>query len=322
MRQGDRRTGRVESSLRGIHGPFSRCGRRVIPIALVAALVGCGDDDDDGPATPWGGYTLERTVGERGDGPGQLRTPMGIAVDLRGRLIVADTGNRRVQVLGEDGQFVRQLGIDLLRPMDAAVSEDGLVWVAEFGGDALLCFRQDGEPCRTPKRDMPTPAGIDLLPGGRPLVADFSSHRVTSVTGSPRIAVGGEGGSSGQLKHPTDVAVLDDGGFLVADAFNHRIQRFDARGRSVDIWTGPTGRPFRLPTGIAVGNGVAHVADSGNRRVVALSLSGRVLGEWALPNDRHREIDSPTRITMHDGRLWIVDAANDRILVVRPNRTR
>ena len=66
--------------------------------------------------SPKGEYIME--WGEIGDGPGQFRTPHGIAFDSRGRLFVADRGNHRIQIFDQDGnhldsyhQFSRISGI-------------------------------------------------------------------------------------------------------------------------------------------------------------------------------------------------------------------
>ena len=49
-------------------------------------------------------------VGSQGSGPGQFNRPLGVAVDAEGNLVVADTGNDRVQVLRPDGSHVRTIG--------------------------------------------------------------------------------------------------------------------------------------------------------------------------------------------------------------------
>jgi DNA-binding beta-propeller fold protein YncE len=50
-----------------------------------------------------------RTIGGPGSGPGRFRKPGGLAFDKDGRLWVADGGNRRIQVFGPDGAFLRIL---------------------------------------------------------------------------------------------------------------------------------------------------------------------------------------------------------------------
>ena len=49
-----------------------------------------------------------RTFGKAGTRPGEFRTPHALAFDSRGRLIVADRHNHRIQVLTKDGTFVRE----------------------------------------------------------------------------------------------------------------------------------------------------------------------------------------------------------------------
>src|SRR5262245_29481814 len=44
-----------------------------------------------------------RVIGKTGSGPGEFRTPHGLAFDSQNRLIVADRHNHRVQVLTKDG---------------------------------------------------------------------------------------------------------------------------------------------------------------------------------------------------------------------------
>jgi sugar lactone lactonase YvrE len=49
-----------------------------------------------------------RTFGKLGSGPGEFRTPHAMVFDSRGRLIVADRGNHRIQILETDGTFLNQ----------------------------------------------------------------------------------------------------------------------------------------------------------------------------------------------------------------------
>ncbi|HEV2489106.1 MAG TPA: peptidyl-alpha-hydroxyglycine alpha-amidating lyase family protein [Candidatus Acidoferrales bacterium] len=54
-----------------------------------------------------------KSWGEPGDKPGQFSTPHSIAVDAKGDVYVADRGNRRIQVFDGDGNFLRQITIDV-----------------------------------------------------------------------------------------------------------------------------------------------------------------------------------------------------------------
>ncbi|MGB2592416.1 MAG: peptidyl-alpha-hydroxyglycine alpha-amidating lyase family protein [Candidatus Acidiferrum sp.] len=60
-----------------------------------------------------------KSWGEPGDQPGQFNTPHSIAVDASGKVYVADRGNRRIQVFDDDGNFLRQMTIDVPVPPEA-----------------------------------------------------------------------------------------------------------------------------------------------------------------------------------------------------------
>lgn len=46
--------------------------------------------------------------GRKGTGPGEFSVPHALAIDSRGRLLVSDRGNQRIQVFSQDGQFLEQ----------------------------------------------------------------------------------------------------------------------------------------------------------------------------------------------------------------------
>lgn len=51
-------------------------------------------------------------IGSGGSGPGKFQNPCGFAIDpnREGQLIVADTGNDRVQVMTAHGNYMRLIG--------------------------------------------------------------------------------------------------------------------------------------------------------------------------------------------------------------------
>ncbi len=54
-----------------------------------------------------------KSWGEPGDQAGQFSTPHSVAVDAQDRVYVADRGNRRIQVFDSEGNFLRQITIDV-----------------------------------------------------------------------------------------------------------------------------------------------------------------------------------------------------------------
>jgi sugar lactone lactonase YvrE len=71
-----------------------------------------------------------RSWGRLGSGPGEFKTPHALAYDSRGRLVVADRGNNRVQIFEPDGKFVAawsQFG----RPSDVHIDANDILYVAD-----------------------------------------------------------------------------------------------------------------------------------------------------------------------------------------------
>src|SRR5580692_2328427 len=60
-----------------------------------------------------------KSWGEPGDRPGEFSVPHSIAVDAKGNVYVADRGNRRIQIFDGDGNFLRQITIDVPAPPQA-----------------------------------------------------------------------------------------------------------------------------------------------------------------------------------------------------------
>ncbi len=92
-----------------------------------------------------------RTIGGRGDTPGQFNYPTHIAI-AGDRLYVTDTMNSRVQILPLSGegavQVVGERGLylgNLVRPKGVASDSEGNVYVVESYYDRLLVFNAEGE---------------------------------------------------------------------------------------------------------------------------------------------------------------------------------
>ena len=157
---------------------------------LLAGLAGCTDGGrGEEPAVharepaPTSGYRFVGFLGSSGAGPGEFRSPTGIAIGPGSEVYVADTGNNRIQVLAPDGAFLRQWGepgegpAQFERPIDIAIGPDGSVYAADFELDRVQRFTADGELLLTWGRagggegEFAGPAGLATGPDGRVYVA-------------------------------------------------------------------------------------------------------------------------------------------------------
>jgi DNA-binding beta-propeller fold protein YncE len=71
-----------------------------------------------------------RILGRTGTGPGAFRTPHGLEFDSRGRLIVADRHNHRIQILAKDGTFIAEYH-EFSRGSGLAIDGNDVIYVAD-----------------------------------------------------------------------------------------------------------------------------------------------------------------------------------------------
>lgn len=73
---------------------------------------------------------LLRSWGEEGTGPGQFALPHSLVVDRRGRVLVADRENHRVEIFDANGTHLDSW-TGLLQPMDLFIDAADVIYVAE-----------------------------------------------------------------------------------------------------------------------------------------------------------------------------------------------
>ncbi|MQF70014.1 hypothetical protein FIM12_06760, partial [SAR202 cluster bacterium AD-804-J14_MRT_500m] len=86
-----------------------------------------------------------KSWGEPGKGPGQFNLPHGLWVDSRGRLLVADRENDRIQAFSQDGDFLDQWNLDLIGPAVVHVDGNDIAYVPEHNGGLFSIITLDGE---------------------------------------------------------------------------------------------------------------------------------------------------------------------------------
>jgi len=79
--------------------------------------------------------TFIKSFGRWGAAPGEFKTPHDIAMDAQGRLLVADRGNMRMQILGQDGAFMAEWA-QFSRPSGIYIRDD-MIYVADSESNGL-----------------------------------------------------------------------------------------------------------------------------------------------------------------------------------------
>jgi tripartite motif-containing protein 71 len=288
-------------------------------------------------------YELAGSWDGAGAPSGKLLQPIGIGIAPNGDVYVTDARNRVVH-FNAAGKFQGEWGKEgsgpgeFSIPVGVAVAPDGSVLVSDYDLDRVQKFTAQGKfilsfgSSGKGPGQFNSPAGVATDRAGNIYVADFYNDRVEKFRsdGSFEATIGHPGRmGAGALHYPTDVTVLRDGNLLVADAYNYELQWFDPQGKPLKrvgyhlfwLWPRPasSNSGFKAPTGVAEGpNGLLHVADSGNHRVVMLTAEGERITNWVIAG-ANPTIYSPEHIAVSPdgGTVYATDLQANRVLVLK-----
>lgn len=239
-------------------------------------------------------FTFSAKWGTLGSGNDNLNAPMGIDLIENATLVIADSGNNRIQVFNTSGVYQLTIG--------EAGSDNGkfnnpkdVAWDTTTSGDNATWY-----------------------------VADSGNNRIQKFTSTAFSAVIGSAGSGdGQFNNPSAITVDSSRNLYVADTGNNRIQKFDSSGNFVAKWgtAGSGNSQFSSPQGIAAtdngGTTYIFVSDTGNNRIENFDSSGTFQGVLGGPGTGEGEFNAPLKITFDsDLHFYIADTGNSRIQVV------
>lgn len=83
--------------------------------------------------------------GKSGKNNGEFHGPTGIFLTKDGYLYISDSGNHRIQKLKNDGTFIQEIGVGILRnPSGLKVNSKGEIYVADRGNARIVVFDSEG----------------------------------------------------------------------------------------------------------------------------------------------------------------------------------
>jgi DNA-binding beta-propeller fold protein YncE len=267
--------------------------------------------------------------GGRGSGKGEFDSPLGMCIDGNGNILVADTGNGRIEKFSPTGTFLSALGIDRIghgqlgEPNGIAVDRAGNIYVAEVASNhRVQKLAPDGTfiaEWKGPDLGFYGPRRIAIGPDDSIYVVDQGHTRIVkfSPDGHVLSSWGSKGSADGQFNDPTSVAVdSTNGKVYVADPINKRIQVFDQSGKFLTKWIIPEwGQPAGFED-LAIDSKMGRVyASSVNiDAVLIFDLNGTRVGNLT-PKTPDR-LDGPSALALADRKLYVLNMHGNRVSAI------
>jgi serine/threonine protein kinase len=322
-------------------GSVSNLGSRP---ASEAALIKTADNDDIVHQTkvsmPPAAFYLVRpvaTIGRKGEGNGCFVEPAAVC-SRNGRLAVADTALRKVQVFAKDGRFLcavhanpdirdsKTNGGSLTNPSGLSMDFRGRLYASDSSDHYVRVFDAMGTFVKEIYNLHGRDGGIQgLVCDSTGLLylsdADNACLQVfQSDLGTWMRRVGGKGRHPGQFQMPSGLAVDRFNQIYVVDYTASIISVFAKSGVFQRSFGGKgTGNGlFNVPRGIAVDKfDRIYIADSLNHRVQVFGPAGEWIYSFGGRGSEVGKFVSPSGLSIDPDNncLYVVDRGNQRIQV-------
>jgi len=266
--------------------------------------------------------------GGKGTGKGEFDSPSGIAVDSKGNVLVADTGNGRIEKFSPTSTFISTIGMkgagngQLGAPNGIAVDRNGNVYIADAGNHRVQKLASNGgliAEWKGPEPGFYGPRRIAIGPDDSIYVVDQGHTRIVkfSPDGQVLTAWGTKGNGDAQFDDPTSVAVdPTTNKVYVADPRNKRIQVFDASGKFLTKWEMPEwGRPAGFEDlAIDAKTGRLYASSANINAVFIFDLNGKRIGSLTpKPPD---QLEGPSALALSDRKLYVANMFGNRVSVI------
>jgi sugar lactone lactonase YvrE len=213
-------------------------------------------------------------IGYAGDGgpavQAQLNNPQGVAVDFKGNIYVADTGNSLIRIITSDGSINLFAGYVV-------------------NGQPTFGWNGDGGPANVAQLHLP--AGIAVDGGGNLYIADSANNAIRKITtdgvihtiaGLGPLAPGFSGdtgpATAANLNGPLDVTLDSSSNVYVADTNNANVRKITSDGNIATIagTTAIKSNVLTIAFGYAGDGGAATSAELAGPAGVAIDSTGNL----------------------------------------------
>jgi hypothetical protein len=265
--------------------------------------------------------TWLRSLGGPGTDPGRFLEPRDLAVLSNGSLVVADTGNRRVQILdpqggpvqsltGDDFPFEEPLAVGGNSRDEILILDSTLQWVYRYDAAGQFIDRFGG-----PAAQLFHPRGLTVLDDDTIVLADTGTSTLAffAADGAPAGRIGSPGSGPGQFNEPTDLLRIGQNEYVVVEAMNNRIQIIDPAGRPQRQWTIPSAFAFNGPHLAPGPDGSIFMTESQSRSLLRFAPNGDLLDQWQTIEPISFLTPVGIYFDVAVGRLYVTDVQSHQI---------
>ena len=263
-----------------------------------------------------------------------LKWPLGVAVNKKGEILVAESGRHCISIFSPTGEKLRSFGSQgsgpgqFNGPQGVTAGDDGNILVADAMNHRIQKFTSNNKHITSvgSRGSNPLQFGYPLSVVISPItkkivISDWDNDRVQILNSDLTFhsSIGSRGSDNGQFNGPHNVAFDSTGNMYVTDANNHRIQVFNPEGQFLRQFgkLGNGDGELYFPTGISIdSDGTVYVADNGNHRVSVFTREGEFLTSFGRGGDGPGQFSSPYGITVDkNGMIYVTDTSNNRIQI-------
>ena len=268
------------------------------------------------------------SFGQQGSGDGMFHYPLGVALNERDEIVVADEFNHRVQVFDSNGTFLKYFGHqgknagEFSQPFGIAIDKDRNIFISEWGNHRVQILSWEGRHLGSfggqgsLDSQLSYPFGLSLDSNGHVIVADTGNKLIKVFTPDGRFVmkIGGQGSFSSPVH-----CVQSGEYFIVSDRNEHCIKVFSREGH------------FQYKFGkIGAGDGELNcphflsvtqskhllVCDRNNHRIQVFKVDGTFVQKFGLKGSNVGQFNEPFSLAVSsDDRIVMSDLRNCRIQI-------
>jgi sugar lactone lactonase YvrE len=273
------------------------------------------------PAPPSLKYVAQ--WGAKGDGPGQLDQPEGIATDTNGNAYISDAGSQFIHKFDPQGTPLLSFQEGGLKhPQWITIDGGGAMYVSDAVRNSVFIFLPNGDKYRElhlkPHASPENEISMAVSDDGSIHVLDYAADQAFTYTPNMRLTQTWKPSTSvaGNSRRLGPMAGGPDASLFFADVSGGRILRFSRDGEYVSaIDASADGTQRRLSREFAVSSTCVFAMDSDGHTIHVWTLDGKLKLDADLSAEMGEGSRLPSAIAVSPrNELLVLDAPQSRVL--------